>query len=478
MSLIAGLISKRDEDVASELLRMLTGSRGVMGDAYGIATPREVEIFDDSPEFASNPSSRALGYKLNKVMPTDQPQPIQQTNMSLTINGRIWGSDDPTELVFADLVEKDPKRGLRSLIEGYDGSYAAVVLNGDDFIAGRDRIGVVPLYYGESDRLVGIASNRKMLWMLGLQPIRVEPGHIVEVSARGLRVNKVKGMKCPCSVAMSLDEAVDLLDRGLAESARRMSRGSVNPFLGFSGGIDSTLLAYYLNREGTKPSLICVGVEGSADFGAADEAAESLGLPIAIEIHGTDEIREDLDEVLLSVEEADSMKVGVALPLRWVAEKASGAGSKVVFSGTGSDELFGGYARYVEEYVSTGDSARETMLRDLMSASEVNYERDFKVCADLGVELRLPYTDGDLISLGLSMPTSLKLPKKTDQPRKIVLRALAEWLGLPREVANRPKKAIQYSTGVAKALEKLSKVEGLSVPGYLRMRFEKLRNSL
>jgi hypothetical protein len=76
------------------------------------------------------------------------------------------------------------------------------------------------------------------------------------------------------------------------------------------------------------------------------------------------------------------------------------------------------------------------------------------------------------------MPTSLKLPKKTDQPRKIVLRALAEWLGLSSEVANRPKKAIQYSTGVAKALEKLSKVEGLSVPGYLRMRFEKLRNPL
>ena len=172
------------------------------------------------------------------------------------------------------------------------------------------------------------------------------------------------------------------------------------------------------------------------------------------------------------------MKVGVALPLRWVAEKASSAGSKVLFSGTGSDELFGGYARYVEEYASTGDTVKETMLRDLMSASEVNYERDFKVCADLGVELRLPYTDGDLISLGLSMPTSLKLPKKTDQPRKIVLRALAEWLGLSSEVANRPKKAIQYSTGVAKALEKLSKVEGLSVPGYLRMRFEKLRNSL
>jgi asparagine synthase (glutamine-hydrolysing) len=478
MSLIAGLISKRDEDVTSELLRMLKGSRGVMGDAYGIATPDGVETFDDSPEFASNPSSIALGYKFNKVMPTDQPQPIQQTDMSLAINGRIWGSDDPTELVFADLVEKDPERGLRSLIEGYDGSCAAVVLKGDDFIAGRDRVGVVPLYCGESDRLVGIASNRKMLWMLGLQPIRVEPGHIVELSTTGFRVNKVKGMECPCSVAMSLDEAVGLLDRRLAESASRMSRGLVNSSLGFSGGIDSTLLAYYLNRGGTKPSLVCVGVEGSADFGAADEAAESLGLPIAIEIHGADEIREDLDEVLLSVEEADPMKVGVALPLLWVAEKASGAGSRVVFSGTGSDELFGGYARYVEEYVSTGDSVRETMLRDLISASEVNYERDFKVCADLGVELRLPYTDGDLISLGLSMPTSLKLPKKTDQPRKIVLRALAERLGLPREVANRPKKAIQYSTGVAKALEKLSKAEGLSVPGYLRVRFEKLRNSL
>jgi len=170
--------------------------------------------------------------------------------------------------------------------------------------------------------------------------------------------------------------------------------------------------------------------------------------------------------------------VGVALPLRWVAKRASSSSSRALFSGSGSDELFGGYARYVEEYELTGDAVRETMLQDLRSASEVNYERDFKVCSDLGVELRLPYTDGDLINLGLSMPTSLKIPKTVGQPRKIVLRALAERLGLPSEVADRPKKAIQYSTGVAKALRKLSKGEGLSVQRYLRMRFDKLRNSL
>jgi len=102
----------------------------------------------------------------------------------------------------------------------------------------------------------------------------------------------------------------------------------------------------------------------------------------------------------------------------------------------------------------------------------VNYERDYKVCADLGLELRLPFADVDVVEFGLSLPVRLKLSKGPDPSRKLVLRALAEEFGLPRRVAFARKRAVQYSTGANRALKLLAKRRGRSLAGYLAERFE------
>ena len=180
--------------------------------------------------------------------------------------------------------------------------------------------------------------------------------------------------------------------------------------------------------------------------------------------------------MLWSVEEPDPMKVGVGLPIYWAARGASETGTRVFLSGNGSDELFGGYRKYAMEYADTGDAVRASMFRDVVSAHEVNYERDYKVCSDLGIELRLPFADIDVIRFGLSLPTGLKLSKTPDAPRKLILRALAREIGFTEEMADRPKKAVQYSTGVNKALMKMAKSEGKKLRDFLAERFERVKN--
>jgi len=81
-----------------------------------------------------------------------------------------------------------------------------------------------------------------------------------------------------------------------------------------------------------------------------------------------------------------------------------------------------------------------------------------------------------LVEWGLSIPPNLKLSGGPGSPRKIVLRSLARRLGLPEEIAGRPKKAIQYSTGVSGALRRLAKSEGKTLRDYLSERFQKLRD--
>jgi asparagine synthase (glutamine-hydrolysing) len=169
------------------------------------------------------------------------------------------------------------------------------------------------------------------------------------------------------------------------------------------------------------------------------------------------------------------MKVGIAAPLYFVALDAAARPSRAIFSGNGSDELFGGYAKYVEEYQKHGEQAKATMFRDVARSHEVNLERDWKVCSSLGLELRLPYVDPGLTRFALGLPLSHKLPVEGKEPRKIVLRHLAKRLGLPRDIAERPKKAAQYSSGTGKMIERLAKRRGKSVAGYLAERLEEVK---
>jgi len=475
MGFIAALASKTGQDVAGRILRMIDAASPSRGDSYGVGTPDGVRIFSTLPETLAFKSDVMLGHKQAKIMHNDPPQPVTQHGYAMVFEGRLWDRKATSDFsTAADMIGTDPMRGVQRLIKETSGSYVIVAIEKGRILCGRDPVGVAPLYLGETDTIAGVASNRKMLWTLGIESEPLPPGYVAEITDKGMSLHQIRRLSQPPLQTATTEEALEMLDRLLIEVVEARSRGVFRASLGFSGGIDSALLAHYLDLCGVEVDLICVGMENS-EFEPAEEAADVLGLPIRLESFTPNDMERDLEAVLRSVEEPDPMKVSIALPIFWAARMATESGSRVFYSGSGSDELFGGYMKYVREYVKSGENVRDAMFRDVKAAHRVNYERGFKVCADLGLELRLPFADWNLIDFGLALPLHMKLSADEKSPRKLLLRKLGNRIGLNDAISFRPKRAVQYSTGVSKALKHLARRNGMVPSQYLKQRFNLIK---
>lgn len=472
---LAALISKKGNDVSKPLLRMLGAMEHRGGDGYGIAGKRGTLISASIPEAEEASSKSILGCCNRRLLPDDLEQPLEQHGYALALDGRLYPpSGVPDAFAVAEHLGRKPGEGVETLIKEAKGSYALAVLEGDHLFCARDPLGVIPLYVGESQRYLAVATERKALWNIGVEnPKSFPPGHLAEVTRGGLSLRPVKALTSPEVHQISEEEATERLRELFLSAIEVRTRGLDRVAVGFSGGLDSSLLAYLTDACGVEVDLVSVGVEGSRDIEESVEGAESLGLPYSIEVYGEGEVEETLDEALFCVEEPDPMKVGVAIPLLWVSKRAAEFGDRVLLLGQGCDELFGGYRRHLNEYLSKGvEAAHRLMFRDISGAYERNYERDNKVSAFNGVELRLPFADWELTQFALSIPVELKLPKESHLPRKRILRVLAERVGLPPTLTGQRKRAIQYSTGVDKALRKIARRHGLKLGDFLQKRFK------
>jgi len=479
MGAIAAAVSKRDENVVPRITIMLRELTHRGADAHGVATPNLVVIAKSIKELITEDveSSAALGHNLSRILLRDRPQPVQGEGFSLVFDGRLFPSPNVSEV--DEVMEKlkpNPQRSAGYVIERFNGSYAFAIAYPNRVIAGRDTMGTSPLYYGENETTCAIASERKALWALEIKNVKsFPPGNLAEINPQGFSFKPIKTITQPPFEPLEMETAAKRLQELLWQSTRKRVSDVERVAVAFSGGLDSSVVALLARMCGANVHLISVGLEGQPEVRYAEVAAEALELPIHLQTYTMRDVEEVLPEVLWLIEEPDVVKVGVAVPFYWTAETASRLGHNVLLVGQGADELFGGYQRYLMEYKQSGVLAvQRAMYRDVTSSYEKNFQRDDQVCSFHKVELRLPFADSEVAHFALGLPLSLKIDSPTDRLRKRVLRRVAQSLGMPSFIANKTKKAIQYATGVDKALRRLAREKELTLRNMLREVFERV----
>jgi asparagine synthase (glutamine-hydrolysing) len=267
--------------------------------------------------------------------------------------------------------------------------------------------------------------------------------------------------------------AAKKLQKLLQHSVKERVSGLKEVAVAFSGGLDSSIIAFLAKNSDVDVHLIHVSLENQPETEQAKKEAEKLELPIHVYLYDREDVRKILPKILWLIEETDPIKASIGIPFYWTAEKTAEMNFKVLLAGQGADELFGGYQRYVHDYLTYGsEKLRETLFNDIIKMHETNFERDFKICNFHNVELRLPFATYQIAKFATDIPVELKIEMKDNGLRKLVLRQVAENLGLPQSIAKKPKRAIQYATGVNKTLKKLARTKGVSMKEYIQETFQ------
>jgi asparagine synthase (glutamine-hydrolysing) len=345
------------------------------------------------------------------------------------------------------------------------GAFAFLTLIQDKLIAGRDIVGQKPLYFGQTrDGTVAFASLRSPLVSIGIrEPEPVPPGKVIRGADRGYETLNDYSLEEPEEESIVESDATRTLDELFREAVGRVvPRGSG---IAFSGGLDSALVAYKAKSVGLEPELISVGLKGQQELGHAERTAKSFGLHVNICELSSSEILNSLPDVVEIIETADPVIVGISVPIYFACQRAREMGLSYLAAGQLSDELFGGYGKFEDIALRDGtDTLGREMFDSVVAASVKDFDPGDKLAVAADLELCCPFAYLPLVKYALKLPSSLRVNLSNGKViRKYVLRRLAARMSLPESVVDRPKKAVQYSSGVQKVLLKEAKRRGLSL---------------
>jgi asparagine synthase (glutamine-hydrolysing) len=210
----------------------------------------------------------------------------------------------------------------------------------------------------------------------------------------------------------------------------------------FSGGLDSTILAM-LAAEMTRVRLYTIGVPGAHDLSVSEVTARSMGLDwVPIELD-RERILSSLPAMSSILGTENSLVLSFEMPLFIVAQRSD---ERLLISGQGADELFGGYARYAR---MGEEELRNSLDADMEGLLTVGSAREKALARHFGKEIRHPYLHHAVLQAAKGIPVTELV---RDGERKRVLRAVATILGL-EDAASRPKKAAQYGSGVMREMK-------------------------
>ena len=408
--------------------------------------------------------------RLAIVDPTSGKQPIlsDDNTKAIAVNGEIYNhlelrdnfakdykfrTDSDCEIILA-LYKKNKYDFLNQL----NGIFAFALYDSDNdtyFIA-RDHMGIIPLYIGwDKKGTLYVASELKSLEGVCSKIELFPPGHYLDSNNKEYTKWYNPEWVEYDNVSNAKTSIKDLHD-SLSSAVKRQLMSDVPYGVLLSGGLDSSITSALAKRFSSKriesgdtqdawwPQLhsFSVGLEGSPDLKAAKVVSDHIGT-IHHEIIFT--IQEGIDalrDVIYHLETYDITTVRASTPMYLMARAIKSLGIKMVLSGEGADELFGGYL-YFHKAPSAEEFHNET-VRKLNKLHQYDCLRANKALAAWGIEGRVPFLDKEFIEVAMNINPKDKMINKDRIEKWVIRKAFEEYL--PDEVLWRQKE--QFSDGV------------------------------
>ena len=408
--------------------------------------------------------------RLSIVDPESGGQPLYSPDgkQVLAVNGEIYNHRDirarykgkyefqtgsDCEVILALYRDK----GI-DFLEDLNGIFAFALYDEerDEYLIARDPIGVIPFYIGhDKDGHIYCASELKALEGFCDEYEPFLPGHYYWSKERQMHRWYIRDWTDFSAVEYN-DASIEAVYKGLEEAVQRQLMSDVPYGVLLSGGLDSSVISAIAKKYAAKrietnneqdawwPRLhsFAIGLKGAPDLAKAREVAEYIGT-VHHEINYT--VQEGLDairDVIYFIETYDVTTVRASTPMYLIARVIKSMGIKMVLSGEGADEIFGGYL-----YFHKAPDARafhEETVRKLGKLYLYDCLRANKSLAAWGVEGRVPFLDKEFLDIAMRLNPSAKMaPGKTIE-KKIVREAFEDML--PASVVWRQKE--QFSDGV------------------------------
>ena len=418
----------------------------------------------------SNDKAILAHERLAIVDPASGKQPLFSKDKSLVLaaNGEIYNhrelrkqfdgkyefqTESDCEVILALYKEKGPH-----FIDEMNGIFGFAIydVENDDYFIARDHMGIIPLYIGwDQNGTFYVASELKALEGYCTKIQLFPPGHYMS-SKDGAFVQWYKREWTEFDAVKDNATSIEAIKVALEAAVKRQLMSDVPYGVLLSGGLDSSITSAVAKKFAQKriesddtsdawyPQLhsFAVGLEGSPDLIAAQKVATHLGT-IHHEIKFT--IQEGLDairDVIFNIETYDVTTIRASTPMYLMARVIKSMGIKMVLSGEGSDELFGGYL-YFHKAPNAREFHEET-VRKLSKLHMYDCLRANKSLAAWGIEGRVPFLDKEFIDVAMRINPQDKMINGERMEKWILRKAFEDML--PESVAWRQKE--QFSDGV------------------------------
>jgi len=412
-----------------------------------------------------------LGHeRLAIVDPASGKQPLysEDSSIILAANGEIYNhlelrkqfegrytfkTESDCEIILALYQEKGA-----DFVDDLNGIFAFALYdsNKDTYFIARDHMGIIPLYMGwDKEGTFYVASELKALEGICSKIELFPPGHYWQSGDTAPTLWYKRDWRDYDNVKNNPTSIEELHDT-LSDAVHRQLMSDVPYGVLLSGGLDSSITSALAKKFSSKrvesedtqeawwPQLhsFSVGLEGSPDLAAARKVSEHIG-SIHHEVVFT--IQEGLDairDVIYHLETYDITTVRASTPMFLMARSIKSHGIKMVLSGEGADELFGGYL-YFHKAPSSEEFHKET-VRKLDKLHQYDCLRANKSLAAWGIEGRVPFLDKEFIDVAMKINPQDKMINGERMEKWVVRKAFEDYL--PESVAWRQKE--QFSDGV------------------------------